>query len=169
MLKSGFRTYPYNTQFGCTSNYFALVSAHSGDFLKVIVGWDVAGRNTSIQVEYESYFRWEAAGQRGESQETQEIQGRVSWSENLCLTCDFFVSFRTSEEQGVTSFVWQIKSYGSEAHEVTHLVKKGSVPVAPTGSGSTDAHNLVTVQLCVVRGSTDRTVHKNRRRHTFNF
>ncbi len=58
---------------------------------------------------------------------------------------------------------------GSEAHEVTHLVKKGSVPVAPTGSGSTDTHNLVTVQLCVVRGSTDRTVHKNRRRHTFNF
>ncbi len=112
MLKSGFRTYPYNTQFGCTSNYFALVSAHSGDFLKVSVGWDVAGRNTSIQVVYESYFRWEAVGQRGESQETQEIQGRVSWSENLCLTCDFFVSFRTSEEQGVTSFVWQIKSYG---------------------------------------------------------
>ncbi len=111
MLKSGFRTYPYNTQFGCTSNYFALVSAHSGDFLKVSVGWDVAGRNTSIQVVYESYFRWEAVGQRGESQETQEIQGRVSWSENLCLTCDFFVSFRTSEEQGVTSFVWQIKSY----------------------------------------------------------
>ena len=111
MLKSRFRTYPYNTQFGCTSNYFALVSAHSGDFLKVSVGWDVAGRNTSIQVVYESYFRWEAVGQRGESQETQEIQGRVSWSENLCLTCDFFVSFRTSEEQGVTSFVWQIKSY----------------------------------------------------------
>ena len=111
MLKSGFRTYPYNTQFGCTSNYFALVSAHSGDFLKVSVGWDVAGRNTSIQVVYESYFRWEAVRQRGESQETQEIQGRVSWSENLCLTCDFFVSFRTSEEQGVTSFVWQIKSY----------------------------------------------------------
>jgi hypothetical protein len=119
MLKSGFRTYPYNTQFGCTSNYFALVSAHSGDFLKVSVGWDVAGRNTSIQVVYESYFRWEAVGQRGESQETQEIQGRVSWSENLCLTCDFFVSFRTSEEQGVTSFVWQIKSYLYDRRDLT--------------------------------------------------
>jgi hypothetical protein len=83
-------------------DYFALVSGHSGDFLKVAreAGRDIGGRYECWQIGYE-YKGWPAENkQKGES---HEMKMGVRWSDDLCLTSIFFVSSQTSDESHRTS------------------------------------------------------------------
>jgi hypothetical protein len=74
---------------------------------------------------------------------------------SLCLTCDFFVSYRTSEEQRVTSLAWQIKSY-----KLNHyFVRKGV---------GTDSTEILPVYLLLVLKSNGVSSVLDFREHTVN-
>ena len=92
MLKSGLGDY---TQFRCTSN-FVLGSVHylaagsQHDDRGMGVGFDVTGLDEGIQIIYVYIIRWETGRRKGKS---QEMDWRLPWSEDLCLTSIFLCRF----------------------------------------------------------------------------